>query len=77
MDFVTRQLIVFGQEQLATGADVITISDPSGTGEIMGPKLFREYATFYLNRLTDGLHLVRPDVDVIVHICGNMKHPCP
>jgi len=72
MEFVTAQLAAFGRAQLAAGADVIAISDPSGTGEIMGPRLFREYATVYLNRLIHGLRQARPDVDVIVHICGKM-----
>ena len=72
MEFVTRQLITFGREQLAAGADVITVSDPGGTGEIMGPGMFREYAIVYLNRLIHGLRQVRTDVDVIVHICGKM-----
>ena len=40
MDFITRQLIAFGRAQIEAGADVIAISDPSGTGEILGPKVF-------------------------------------
>lgn len=72
MAFVTEQLIAFGRAQLEAGADVIAISDPSGTGEIMGPGLFREYTVAYHNRLIQGLRETTPDVNVIVHICGKM-----
>ncbi|SDF39251.1 [methyl-Co(III) methanol-specific corrinoid protein]:coenzyme M methyltransferase [Eubacterium pyruvativorans] len=70
MDFITDQLITFGLAQAEAGADVITIADPSGTGEILGPKYFDEFAVTYLNKLIDGL---RPSgVKIIVHICGQM-----
>ena len=52
------------------GADVIAISDPSGTGEILGPKFFKEFAVTYLNKLLDGLK--KENVGTIVHICGQM-----
>lgn len=72
MDFVTEQLIRFGTAQVEAGADVITIADPSGTGEILGPKYFSEFAVDYINQLTDALH--KAGAEVIVHICGQMKY---
>lgn len=71
MSFITEQLITFGKAQIAAGADVIAISDPSGTGEILGPKYFKEFAVTYLNRLLDGLKEVQ--IGTIVHICGQMS----
>ena len=73
MDFVSEQLLAFGLEQLKAGADVITISDPSGTGEILGPALFAEYAVPALNKITRGLRGAFPDAGLIVHICGQMR----
>lgn len=71
LDFVTEQLIRFGKAQIAAGADIITISDPSGTGEILGPKQFERFALPYLNRITEAL---RPLCSgVIVHICGRLQ----
>ncbi|SFA69157.1 methylcobamide:CoM methyltransferase MtbA [Clostridium frigidicarnis] len=72
MDFVTDNLIEFGKAQINAGADIITISDPSGTGEILGPKLFKEFALPYINKLVNALS---PLVNgrVIVHICGRLK----
>ena len=70
MEFITDQLIAFGRAQIEAGADVIAISDPSGTGEILGPKFFKEFAVTYLNKLLDGLK--KENIGTIVHICGQM-----
>lgn len=71
MTFVTEQLIAFANAMVDAGADVIAISDPSGTGEILGPKFFEEYAVTYLNRLLDGIK--NKNARTIVHICGQMR----
>lgn len=71
MTFVTEQLIVFAKAMIEAGADVIAISDPSGTGEILGPKNFDEFAVKYLNMLLDGIADER--TGSIVHICGQMR----
>lgn len=71
LDFITEQLIIFSKAQIKAGADIIAISDPSGTGEILGPNLFDEFAVKYLNRLVDAIH--KEDCYVIVHICGQMR----
>lgn len=71
MEFITEQLITFGRAQIEAGADVIAVSDPSGTGEILGPKYFKEYAVTYINQLLDGLQ--KEKMGTIVHICGQMS----
>ena len=70
MNFITRELIKFAKAQIEAGADLITISDPSGTGEILGPKLFEEFVVKYINDLV--LEISSLNVPVIVHICGQM-----
>lgn len=72
MEFVTENLIAFGKAQIEAGADVIAISDPSATGEILGPKLFHEYGVKYINKIVKEL---RPlcKTGLIVHICGRLK----
>ena len=47
MNFVTEQLIAFGRAQVEAGADVITIADPSGTGEILGPRFLKSCSEVY------------------------------
>lgn len=71
MNFITEQLTAFGRAQIEAGADVIAISDPSGTGEILGPKYFEEFAVTYINRLLDALQ--KEKIGTIVHICGQMS----
>jgi [methyl-Co(III) methanol-specific corrinoid protein]:coenzyme M methyltransferase len=69
--FLTDNSIRYGEALIKSGADVIMISDPSATGEILGPKMFREFALPYLNKMITYMHaLSRP---VIVHICGNVN----
>ena len=75
MEHVTRELIRFGQAMVEAGADVIMIADPSGTGEIMGPKFFEEYTVKYLNDLIHGVQ--KDGVTTIVHICGQMEPVLP
>ncbi|MGF0033305.1 uroporphyrinogen decarboxylase family protein [Bariatricus sp. SGI.154] len=71
MEFITEQLIAFGRAQIEAGADIIAISDPSGTGEILGPKYFKEFAVTYINNLLDSLQDEK--MGSIVHICGQMS----
>ncbi len=71
LDYVTGFLISFAHAMVDSGVAVICIGDPTATGEILGPKMFDEYAVTYLNKLIDGIH--RSGVPVIVHICGEMK----
>lgn len=72
MDFIVDQMLDFGLNQLAAGADAIAISDPSASGEILGPALFREYALPALDRLARGLKTDFPEAGIIIHICGKM-----
>lgn len=71
MEFITEQLIAFARAQIDAGADVIAISDPSGTGEIMGPNYFKEFTVTYINRILDSLQTEK--LGTIVHICGQMR----
>lgn len=70
MQLITDDLKKFARAQIEAGADVITISDPSGTGEILGPVLFEEFCVRYINEIIDEIR--KTDAKVIVHICGQM-----
>lgn len=71
INYVTDFLIQYAKLMIDNGVDLISIGDPTATGEILGPKMFEEYAVRYLNKLIDGIHSV--NAPVIVHICGNMN----
>jgi [methyl-Co(III) methanol-specific corrinoid protein]:coenzyme M methyltransferase len=68
---VTEELIIWAKLMADNGAAVISIADPTATGEILGPKLFEEYALHYLNIL--ALAVREMGKPVIVHICGNVR----
>ncbi len=72
MNLVTESLIEFALLQIESGADIIAISDPSGTGEILGPKFFNEFAVPYLNRIVEAVN--DKGIPTIIHICGQMKN---
>jgi [methyl-Co(III) methanol-specific corrinoid protein]:coenzyme M methyltransferase len=71
LSFITDNLIEFGKAQVSYGADVITISEPTATGEILGPNHFSEFVIPHVNRITGVLSKL--GVKTIVHICGNLR----
>lgn len=68
---VTGTLLTLARAMIEAGADVIAISDPTATGEILGPRAFEEYAVRWLNELIDGIRAA--GAPVIVHICGDLR----
>ncbi|MHC6204371.1 uroporphyrinogen decarboxylase family protein [Breznakiellaceae bacterium SP9] len=71
LSFITAELIAWAKLIADTGAAAISIADPTATGEILGPKLFAEYALPYLNELTRAVRTMK--VPVIIHICGDVR----
>ncbi len=71
LEYVSNFLIGFARTLVDSGATVICIGDPTATGEILGPRMFDEYAVTYLNKVIDGIHAA--GIPVLVHICGEMK----
>ena len=70
LESVTDLLIMLGGAMVEAGADVIGISDPTATGEILGPRSFSAFAHRWLDTL---LHALRKrGVPAIVHICGSL-----
>jgi len=70
LDYVVDFLIAYAQLMIEGGATVISIGDPTATGEILGPNMFKEYAVVYLNKLIEGIR--KTGTPVIVHICGDL-----
>lgn len=71
LEVLTGHLVEYAFDQVAAGAEVIAIADPTATGEILGPRLFSQLAVPPLARLVDELHA--RDANAIVHICGSVK----
>ena len=71
IDYASNHIIELAKLMIENGADVISIADPTATGEILGPKMFDEYAVRYLNKIINAIHAM--NTPVIVHICGKMS----
>jgi [methyl-Co(III) methanol-specific corrinoid protein]:coenzyme M methyltransferase len=68
---VTDQIIDWARLMIENGATLISLADPTATGEILGPRLFEEYALLYINRIIEAVH--ETGKNIIVHICGDVK----
>lgn len=75
LSFITDNLIEFGKAQVERGVDIIAISEPTGTGEILGPEPFSEFVIPYVNKITGALRNL--GVKTIIHICGNIRAILP
>ncbi len=71
LKYINDYLIEYAKESINAGADVITISDPTATGEILGGKNFEKFGVPLYKELIHAVHKL--NVPVIVHICGNAK----
>lgn len=59
----------YAVSMIKRGVDVIAISDPTATGEILGAKNFEYFAVPLYKNIIDTVHSF--GVPVILHICGN------
>ena len=70
--FINDYLVRYALEMVKAGADVISISDPTATGEILGPRNFQKFAVPYYHKIIKALH--KEGIPVILHICGNASN---
>jgi len=61
--------------QLRAGSDILTISDPCATGEVLGPNFFSKFALPFINTILEELQEFYDAI--IVHICGNLRSILP
>jgi len=71
LEIVTDYLIDFANEMIENGADLIAMSDPSATGEILGKKNFEEFMIPMYKKISEAVH--RKETKIIIHICGKSK----
>ena len=69
LDSLTNFLAGFARAQVEAGADIISIADPSATGQILGRDHFREFAAPCLSRLVAEIR--QTGARAILHICGD------
>ncbi len=68
-EFIGNYSKAYAIEMIKGGADVIAVSDPTATGEILGARNFERFAVPLYNEIIDVVHSF--GVPVIIHICGN------
>ncbi len=71
LERVTDFLTAFAEEQVGAGADVVVVSEPSGTGQILGPVDFGRFVLPHLNRIC--LAVRKRGAKAVVHICGQLR----
>lgn len=72
INFVNDYLIEYAKLMLQAGADVIAVSDPTATGEILGRKNFEQFALPMYKKMIAAVHSL--DKPIIIHICGDSKN---
>lgn len=70
LDAVHDYLIHYAEKMIENGADLIVLSDPTATGEILGVKYFETLALPLYEKF--GKAMQKIDVPWIIHICGNI-----
>lgn len=75
IDIASQTIIGFGLAMEESGVDVITISDPTACGKIIGPKIFEDILLLEFQRIFREIK--RHDVGTILHICGNVTNLLP
>ena len=69
MEIATESLIIYGIALIQAGADIIFISDPTSSGDMVSKKTWEEYGHPYTRKVVSVLK--REGVKTILHVCGD------
>jgi [methyl-Co(III) methanol-specific corrinoid protein]:coenzyme M methyltransferase len=72
MKKLTDFCIIYAQEQINAGSDIILIGEAAASGDLISPDTYRDFIAPYHKSLCKGL--AAPSV---VHICGNIDRHLP
>ncbi|HID18931.1 TPA: hypothetical protein EYP27_05270 [Candidatus Bathyarchaeota archaeon] len=70
-EIALESLIVYGNAVAEAGADLIWVSDPVSSGDMISRKTFEEFVHPFLKREIKALK--RTGVKLFLHICGNVN----
>ena len=73
LEICTQAAIGFALAQLEAGADMIGVGD--AVASLMSPRLYREFALPYEQRIIEAIH--QAGAKVKLHICGNTSNHLP
>lgn len=69
IEFINGKLVKYALQMISSGADVIAVSDPTATGEILGKINFEKFAVPMFKKITEEVH--NSGTSIIIHICGD------
>jgi len=69
LEIALDSLIIWGTAVAHAGADIIMISDPVSSGDMVSPKLYKEWSLPYTKQLCRAIK--KTGVKVFMHICGD------
>jgi len=69
IEFINDKLASYAGEMVKRGADLIVVSDPTATGEILGKVNFEKFAVPMFKKLVNEVHGLNSMI--IIHICGD------
>ena len=65
VEFSTDLIIEYGKAQYRAGSDIVQVGEPTASGDLISPKMFKEFVKPALTRIADELKGIR-----LLHICG-------
>jgi uroporphyrinogen decarboxylase len=68
LEIAAESLIIYGSAIVESGVDIVQVSDPTSSGDLISRKMFEEFSFPYLKREIKALK--RMGVKVFLHICG-------
>lgn len=74
-EYINDYLIEYAIAMYEAGADVLAVSDPTATGEILGQKNFDKFAMPMYRKFLKFMK--KNQIPVILHICGNARNIIP
>lgn len=72
LEKTTQVSLELSLASIRSGADVITISDPNSSGDIIGPEQYRKFIFPHHQGLFGNI-----DSPTVLHICGNTRRHLP
>lgn len=69
LEIATDSQIVWGTAVAQAGADIVVLSDPTSSGDMVSPKTYREWGLPYTQRVAAAVG--KTGAKLILHICGD------
>ena len=68
LDLATDAAIIYANEMVKAGADIISVADPVASPDLMSPDSFRDFLMPRLQKFSGAVNSI-----TILHICGNVN----